>query len=138
MQMFYEDEQVSMFAPDSCAGKMSPAHSPAGSKREMTSESSWRKRSELVYQEFMFLKITEEIVRIKVGGVSIPRPYPWPWQPAGRIVLGADFSLAWRCLDAQYWGVPQSRKRIFLVADLGTPSSAQILFEPESLPGHSP
>ena len=58
MQMFYEDEQVSMFAPDSCAGKMSPAHSPAGSKREMTSESSWRKRSELVYQEFMFLKIT--------------------------------------------------------------------------------
>ena len=58
MQMFYEDEQVSMFAPDSCAGKMSPAHSPAGSKREMTSGSSWKKHSELVYQEFMFLKIT--------------------------------------------------------------------------------
>lgn len=58
MQMFYEDEQVSMFAPDSCAGKMSPAHSPAGSKRGMTSGSSWRKHSELVYQEFMFLKIT--------------------------------------------------------------------------------
>lgn len=58
MQMFYEDEQVSMFAPDSCAGKMSPAHSPVGSKREMTSGSSWRKHSELVYQEFMFLKIT--------------------------------------------------------------------------------
>lgn len=36
----------------------SPAHSPAGSKREMTSGSSWRKHSELVYQEFMFLKIT--------------------------------------------------------------------------------
>lgn len=35
-----------------------PAHSPAGSKREMTSGSSWRKHSELVYQEFMFLKIT--------------------------------------------------------------------------------
>ena len=58
MQMFYEDEQVSMFAPDSCAGKMSPAHSPAGSKREMTSGSFWRKHSELVYREFMFLKIT--------------------------------------------------------------------------------
>ena len=57
MQMFYEDEQVSMFAPDSCAGKMSPVHSPVGSKREMTSGSSWRKHSELVYQEFMFLKI---------------------------------------------------------------------------------
>lgn len=36
----------------------SPAHSPVGSKREMTSGSSWRKHSELVYQEFMFLKIT--------------------------------------------------------------------------------
>ena len=58
MQMFYEDEQISMFAPDSCAGKMSPVHSPAGSKREMTSGSSWKKHSELVYQEFMFLKIT--------------------------------------------------------------------------------
>lgn len=58
MQMFYEDGQVSMFAPDSCAGKTSPAHSPVGSKREMTSGSSWRKHSELVYQEFMFLKIT--------------------------------------------------------------------------------
>lgn len=58
MQMFYEDEQISMFAPDSCAGKMSPAHSPVDSKREMTSGSSWRKHSELVYQEFMFLKIT--------------------------------------------------------------------------------
>lgn len=58
MQMFYEDEQVSMFAPDSCAGKTCPAHSPAGSKREMTSGSFWRKHSELVYQEFMFLKIT--------------------------------------------------------------------------------
>ena len=48
-----------------------------------------------------FRCVLEEIVRIKVGGVSIPRPYPWPWQSAGRIILGADFSLAWRCLDAQ-------------------------------------
>ena len=43
---------------DTASGKMSPAHSPAGSKREMTSGSFWRKHSELVYQEFMFLKIT--------------------------------------------------------------------------------
>ena len=124
MQMFYEDEQVSMFAPDSCAGKMSPAHSPAGSKREMTSGSSWRKRSELVYQEFMFLKIT-------LGdGDILGQPY---WE-----MNSAWLGECWRVLDAQYWGVPQSRKRIFLVADLGAPSSAQILFEPESLPGHSP
>ena len=48
-----------------------------------------------------FRCVLEEIARIKVGGVSIPRPYPWPWQSAGRIILGADFSLAWRCLDAE-------------------------------------
>jgi len=58
MQIYYEGEQASMFGPECCAGKMSPVHSPAGSKREMTSGSSWRKYSELVYQEFMFLKIT--------------------------------------------------------------------------------
>ena len=48
-----------------------------------------------------FRCVLEEIVRIKISGISILRPYPWPWQPAGRIVLGVDFSLAWRCLDAQ-------------------------------------
>lgn len=75
MQMFYEDEQVSMFAPDSCAGKMSPAHSPAGSKREMTSGSFWRKHSELVYQEFMFLKITlgdGDILGSHIGRFCLP------------------------------------------------------------------
>ena len=83
-----------------------------------------------------FRCVLEEIVRIKVSGISIPRPYPWPWQPAGRIVLGADFSLAWRCLDAQYWGVPQRRKRIFLVADFAGRSAEKILFDQESLLGH--
>ena len=83
-----------------------------------------------------FRCVLEEIVRIKVGGVSIPRPCPWPWQSAGRIVLGADFSLAWRCLDAQYWGVPQRRKRIFLVADFAGRSTEKILFDQESLLGH--
>ena len=48
-----------------------------------------------------FRIVLEEIVRLKISGISIARPYPWPWQPAGRIVLGVDFSLAWRCLDAQ-------------------------------------
>ena len=48
-----------------------------------------------------FRCVLEEIVRIKISGISILRPYPWPWQPAGRIVLGVEFSLAWRCLDAQ-------------------------------------
>ena len=48
-----------------------------------------------------FRIVLEEIVRVKYGSVYVPGPYPWPWQPAGRIVLGADLSLAWRCLDAE-------------------------------------
>lgn len=84
-----------------------------------------------------FRIVLEEIVRIKVSDVSIPRPYPWPWQPAGRIVLGTDFSLAWRCIDAQYWGVPQRRKRIFLVADFAGRSAAKILFDQDGMPGYS-
>ena len=83
-----------------------------------------------------FRIVLEEIVRIKAGGVSVPEPDTGRWEPAGRIVLGADFSLAWRCLDAQYWGVPQRRKRIFLVADFAGQSAPQILFDQESLPGY--
>ena len=84
-----------------------------------------------------FRIVLEEIVRIKVHSVSIPRPFPWGWQPAGRIRKGADFSLAWRCLDAQYWGVAQRRNRIFLVVDFAGDSAEKILFDQESLPGNS-
>lgn len=83
-----------------------------------------------------FRIVLEEIVRVKSDTLSVPRPYPWPWQSAGRIVLGDDFSLAWRCLDAQYWGVPQRRKRIFLVADFAGRSADKILFDQESLYGY--
>ena len=84
-----------------------------------------------------FRIVLEEIVRVKCGSVYVPGPYPWPWQSAGRILLGTDFSLAWRCLDAQYWGVAQRRKRIFLVADFAGRSAPQILFEQNRLPGYS-
>lgn len=84
-----------------------------------------------------FRIVLEEIVRVKVHSVSIPRPHPWGWKPAGRIRMGADFSLAWRCLDAQYWGVAQRRNRIFLVVDFAGDSAEKILFDQESLPGHS-
>ena len=83
-----------------------------------------------------FRIVLEKIVRIKVSGVSVPGSDTGHWESAGRIILGADFSLAWRCLDAQYWGVPQRRKRIFLVADFAGRSAGQILFDQESLPGH--
>ena len=82
-----------------------------------------------------FRIVLEEIVRIKCGTVSIPGPYPWAWQPAGRILLGTDFSLCWRCLDAQYWGVPQRRKRIFLIADFAGRTADKVLFDAEGLFG---
>jgi site-specific DNA-cytosine methylase len=46
-------------------------------------------------------------------------------------------SLAWRTLDAQYWGCAQRRKRIFLVADFASGSAGEILFERESVSGHT-
>lgn len=82
-----------------------------------------------------FRCVLEEIVRIKVPTVSIPRPHSGRWESAGRILLGTDFSLAWRCMDAQYWGVAQRRRRIFLVADFAGRTAPQILFIPESLSG---
>jgi DNA (cytosine-5)-methyltransferase 1 len=66
---------------------------------------------------------------------DIPMPRSGRWAPAG-MVRGEFGSLAWRVLDAQYWGVPQRRKRIFLVADLGGGSAGEVLFKPESLRGY--
>jgi DNA (cytosine-5)-methyltransferase 1 len=57
------------------------------------------------------------------------------WSKAGAIA-GNGWSLAWRQLDAQYWGVPQRRKRIALVADFGGQRAAEILFERTSLSGN--
>lgn len=83
-----------------------------------------------------FRIVLEEIVRIKERTSSVPGPNDRRWGPAGAIVLGDQFSLAWRVLDAQYWGVAQRRKRIFLVADLAGRSAPQILFEQKCLLGH--
>lgn len=79
-----------------------------------------------------FRCVLEEITRIKDSTVKLTRPSRW--QSAGEI-LGDNFSLAWRVLDAKYFGVPQRRRRIFLVADLDGGSSRKILFEQKSLSG---
>ena len=79
-----------------------------------------------------FRCVLEEITRIKDSTVKLSRPSKW--QSAGEI-LGENFSLAWRVLDAKYFGVPQRRRRIFLVADLDGGSSREILFEQKSLSG---
>lgn len=54
------------------------------------------------------------------------------------MVRSPKCDVAWRTLDAQYWGVPQRRKRIFLVADFRVKRRPEVLFEPESQPWHSP
>lgn len=77
-----------------------------------------------------FRCVLEEITRIKDSTVKLTRPKKW--EKAGEI-LGDNFSLAWRVLDAKYFGVPQRRRRIFLVADLDGGSSREILFEQKSL-----
>lgn len=77
-----------------------------------------------------FRAVLEELARIAQPDVSIPRPSGrgGRWSKAGAIA-GNGWSLAWRQLDAQYWGVPQRRKRIALVADFGGQRAAEILFE---------
>ena len=82
-----------------------------------------------------FRCVLEAICSVKDSSISIPRP-TGKWTKAGEI-LAESYSLAWRVLDAQYWGVPQRRKRIFLVADFDGASAGKILFESEGLSGYS-
>ena len=81
-----------------------------------------------------FKAVLTEICKVKDGKVSVPKPNKW--ENAGRI-LGDGFSIAWRIFDAQYWGVPQRRQRIYLVADFDGGSAGKILFESEGLSGYS-
>lgn len=82
-----------------------------------------------------FLAVLEELIRIKEPAISLPEPPKSKWSKAGG-VSGSGWSLAWRTMDAQYWGVPQRRLRISLVLDLTGGRAGEILFEPESLRGH--
>ena len=84
--------------------------------------------------------VIEETAKIADERISIPRPPARGagsdsiWESAGA-VMGDGWSLAWRVLDAQYWGVPQRRRRIFLVADFRVACAGEVLFKPEILPG---
>jgi DNA (cytosine-5)-methyltransferase 1 len=81
-----------------------------------------------------FRCVLEGVCHIKDETLSVPKIDKW--KQAGTIV-GDHFSLAWRVLDAQYWGVPQRRKRIFLVADFAGGGAGEILFKSEGLSGYS-
>lgn len=68
---------------------------------------------------------------------AIPKPKNG-WPTSGCLTdMGGKWSLAWRVLDAQFWGVPQRRRRIALIADFGGLSAPEILFERESVQGYS-
>ena len=82
-----------------------------------------------------FQSVLEEICSVKGYEIHTARPERWP--AAGEIVAD-DFSLAWRVFDAQYWGVPQRRKRIYLVADFAGGGAGKILFESEGVSGYTP
>lgn len=76
-----------------------------------------------------FRAVLEEIAE-----AEIPMPNSGKWATAG-MVRTATADIAWRVLDSQYHGVPQRRKRIFLVADFGGQCAGEILFVEEGLRG---
>ena len=73
----------------------------------------------------------------KVTKTSIPMPASGRWATAG-MVRGGEVDAAWRVLDAQFWGVPQRRKRIYLIGDFGGQRAEEILFKSESALGYTP
>lgn len=83
-----------------------------------------------------FRTVLQALCEIAEPGVYLPEPPKGKWAKAGCIV-GDGYSIAWRVYDAQYWGVPQRRKRIYLVADFGSERAGEILFEREGVRGDS-
>ncbi len=81
-----------------------------------------------------FRTVLESLSNLCQPGISIPRPEKGRWTKSG-CVFGDRWSIAWRTMDAQYWGVPQRRRRIALVVDFGRRRAGEILFERESLSG---
>ena len=83
-----------------------------------------------------FRCVLEETARIADSSADVPRlPDGQTWSHSG-IIMGDRWSIAWRLHDAQFWGVPQRRKRIALVADFGGQSAPEVLFESDGLQGN--
>jgi DNA (cytosine-5)-methyltransferase 1 len=83
-----------------------------------------------------FRIVLEELAKVADKDAVIPMPDKGKWTTCGCIV-GDGWSIAWRVLDAQFWGVPQRRRRIALVADFGGKSAPEVLFIRKSLHRHS-
>ena len=83
-----------------------------------------------------FRAVLANIISVKGEVPPLPLPDKGKW-PYADVIMGDGFSVAYRVLDAQYWGVPQRRKRIYLVADFDGGRAGKILFESEGLSGYS-
>lgn len=85
-----------------------------------------------------FGAVLQETIRVVCEKVpDIPMPNGG-WPTAGCLVgMEGNWSVAWRVLDAQFWGVPQRRRRISLIADFGGCTAPEILFEREGVPGNT-
>lgn len=83
-----------------------------------------------------FAAVLEEAGRV-IEPEAPPVPVPEKgWSTSG-CLMGDGWSVAWRVLDAQFWGVPQRRRRIALVADFGGHTAPEILFIRKSVSGDS-
>lgn len=85
-----------------------------------------------------FAAVLEETIRIvepEVPSIEVPEK-GWPTWGCYRDMDGR-WSVAWRTLDSQYWGVPQRRRRIALVADFGVNTAPEILFERKGVFGNT-
>lgn len=84
-----------------------------------------------------FAAVLEEIIRIaepEAPDIDVPEK-GWPTWGGYHDEVGGRWSVAWRVHDAQYWGVPQRRRRISVVADFGGDTAGEILFERKSVSG---
>ena len=82
-----------------------------------------------------FRTVLEELIRIPLPGAVMP-PVPRGGWAYADSYIGDGWSLAYRVFDAQYWGVPQRRRRIHLVLDLRGECAREVLFEREGLRGY--
>ena len=84
-----------------------------------------------------FQVVLTEIIRI-IEPEAPEVPMPEKSWPAADVLVGDGWSIAYRVFDAQGWGVPQRRRRIYFVADFGGRCAPKVLFDTESLFGNSP
>ena len=83
-----------------------------------------------------FKAVLEAVIDVAEPNTQVPMPEKNRW-PYADCYMGDGWSVAYRVLDAQFWGVPQRRKRIYLVADFAGGRAFDILFKSEGLSGYS-